>query len=192
MDLEGQALVGAVSKTPDSQEVVVVDLKSPTRIRKRETPQLKRYIRAISIFPDVQAYVIAGLEGRVSVNHFIPDKQKDFVFKCHRKGASETEVYPIHALSVNSCHLGTFATCGGDGTLSYWDRNSKTRLKNFLQGGLPVTACAFNRTGRMMVYSTGYDWQRGLKAYNRDSMPTTLRIRGCPDSEIKPQSGGRR
>ena len=194
MDLERKILVTAVAKAPGEQEIDIVDLSAPTKIRKRDNPQLKRYIKAVTIFPDVQAYVIAGLEGRVSVTYFSPDnKSKDFTFKSHRRGQSETEVYPIHAISVNSANLGTFATCGGDGTMAYWDRNGKAKLKSFLQsGGVPVTACAFNRTGRLMVLARGYDWQKGIKGYNRDSYPVSLLLRGCPDADIRPQQSNNR
>lgn len=42
-----------------------------------------------------------------------------------------TNIYPINDLAFS--HLGTVATCGGDGGFSFWDLGGKQRLKGELR-----------------------------------------------------------
>jgi mRNA export factor len=57
----------------------------------------------------------------------------NFSFRCHRKdppvGSKEnTQVFAVNDIVFNKQH-GTFATAGSDGTITYWDKDARTRLK---------------------------------------------------------------
>lgn len=98
-------------------------------------------------------YCVGSIEGRCGVQHF-PNGQpgyekKNFAFKCHRKG---DEVYPVNALTFHK--FGTFATCGGDGCYTFWDKNAKQRLKAFTaHRKLPITDAEFTPDGNFFVYT---------------------------------------
>lgn len=55
---------------------------------------------------------------------------------------------------------GTFSTAGSDGTVSFWDKDSKQRLKPFsnVNGTIPCTT--FNRNGTIFAYAISYDWSK--------------------------------
>ena len=53
---------------------------------------------------------------------------RNFAFKCHRQ--QETQVYAVNAISFHP-RWGTFATAGSDGVYTFWDKDSKQRLKMF-------------------------------------------------------------
>lgn len=61
----------------------------------------------------------------------------NFSFKCHRREnkavgnqpAAKTQLYSVNAISFHPLH-GTFSSAGSDGTINFWDKDSKTRLKS--------------------------------------------------------------
>lgn len=66
------------------------------------------------------------------------NQAQNFSFKCHRgdpvanasiRGQTDTAVYAVNAIEFNRAH-GTFVTAGSDGTLSFWDKDQRTRLKS--------------------------------------------------------------
>jgi len=56
----------------------------------------------------------------------------NFTFKCHRKDepapSKSSTVYAVNDISFHP--YGTFSTAGSDGTINFWDKESKTRLKS--------------------------------------------------------------
>jgi WD40 repeat protein len=85
-----------------------------------------------------EGYAVSSVEGRVGVEFF--SSKGNFAFKCHRVKQPHVEnVYPVNALSfhpmytspVNDRYNATFATGGGDGTVSFWDSQTKKRLRVF-------------------------------------------------------------
>jgi mRNA export factor len=61
------------------------------------------------------------------------DSSSNFSFKCHRQdqnGSKDQQaVYPVNSITFHQGY-GTFCTAGADGTINYWDKDSKTRLKS--------------------------------------------------------------
>lgn len=61
--------------------------------------------------------------------------RNNFSFKCHRKdpGAGQArgdaQLFAVNDISFHMQH-GTFSTAGSDGTINFWDKDSKTRLKS--------------------------------------------------------------
>lgn len=125
--------------------------------------------------------------------------RNNFSFKCHRRdatpnGKDQSMVYAVNNISFHPVH-GTFSTCGSwfnpllclfselsagsDGTIHFWDKDGRTRLKCrstqimhlvpwLMPCSLaleaapgPITATAFNHTGSMFAYSVSYDWSKG-------------------------------
>jgi mRNA export factor len=68
-------------------------------------------------------------------------------------------VYAVNAISFHPIH-GTFSTAGADGTFSFWDKDSKQRLKPFPSVNGQITSTAFNRNGTIFAYSVSYDWSK--------------------------------
>jgi len=55
----------------------------------------------------------------------------NFTFKCHRKDSPTSKQSTVFAVNDISFHpYGTFSTSGADGTINFWDKESKTRLKS--------------------------------------------------------------
>lgn len=73
-------------------------------------------------------------------------------------------VFSVNDISFHKTH-GTFSTAGSDGSLSFWDGNSRTRLKTYSakemgngnpdarppQWGVPIVSTAFSRTGEIFA-----------------------------------------
>lgn len=82
---------------------------------------------------------------------------KNFTFKCHRDDAKN--VYAVNDINFHPIY-GTFSTCGSDGTVSYWDKDTRLRLKSFPKTNGQITSTAFNRNGNIFAYAVGYDWSK--------------------------------
>ena len=66
--------------------------------------------RCISIFTDLEGYVMGSIEGRCAVQYFA-DCTKNFCFKCHRIG---DDIYPVNAIDFSPVY-NTFATVAAGG-----------------------------------------------------------------------------
>lgn len=71
---------------------------------------------------------------------------------------------------------GTFSTAGADGTVSYWDKDSKQRLKPFPKTTGQISSTAFNRNGSIFAYAVSYDWSKVMSLYNQFLLRFTLRL----------------
>ena len=86
----------------------------------------------------------------------------NFSFRCHRDGAPaarDSSVYAVNAISFHPI-FGTFATAGSDGGFTFWDKDSKQKLKVFNKQLGPISTAAFNRTGTIYAYAVSYDWSK--------------------------------
>lgn len=137
--------------------------------------------RTIACFNDGSGVAIGGIEGKVDMIAVKPgDKESWFIFKCHRK---EKEVFPINKIATHPIYS-TLATCGGDGTYSIWDKQTKTRTKTGGPGGRQaITTGCFDRTGKFFAYATGYDWSRGY--VSNIEIPVEIRISALSEKEVK-------
>ena len=91
---------------------------------------------------------------------------------------------------------GTFVTAGGDGTYSFWDKDSKQRLKAMPKTPLPIASGSFNKEGTIYAYALSYEWSRGCHEYNPQTAKNTIMLHALSDSEVqkRPPAGrtGRR
>lgn len=156
----------------------------------------------------------------------------NFSFKCHRRDSSATVkdqslVFAVNDISFHPIH-GTFSTCGtygysnsrphridvipfltgSDGSVHFWDKDARTRLKctllhyclcsprcNFLLAAFdpnsgPVVATCFNRTGSIFAYAVSYDWSKGHSGMT-PQQPNKLMLHACKDDEVKKRAGKR-
>lgn len=153
MDVASSLLVVATAE----RHVCIINLSNPTQIFKTIPSPLKWQTRTISCFPNAQGFAIGSIEGRVGV-HNLEDKtgSLNFAFKCHRVDAN---VYSVNSISFHPGY-GTFSTAGSDGTFSFWDKDSKQRLKFGPNVGGPIVCSSFNRNGSLFAYGISYDWHR--------------------------------
>lgn len=151
---------------------------------------LKFQTRSIANFMSKDGFAIGSIEGRVAIQHVDERSQyvrlatpthsyyssnvachfrKNFSFKCHREerqgndGKPFSFVYSVNSIAFHP--MGTFATCGSDGAYTFWDKDSKQRLKMFKNANQPVTAGAFNATGTIFAYALSYDWSKVSLCY---------------------------
>lgn len=75
--------------------------------------------------------------------------------------------------------LGTIATAGGDGNISFWDRNARSKLKNLTNIQYPVTAIDIHKERGLLAYAAGYDWNMGIEGAR--NQPTKLCYRELND-----------
>jgi len=61
----------------------------------------------------------------------------EYTFKCHRD--NQQMAFPIHGIAIHK-QFGCVATAGGDGTIGFWDRMGRTRIKGLVNIRNPVTA----------------------------------------------------
>lgn len=136
------------------------------------------------------------------VSYLVMFYRSNFSFKCHR---ADNKIYSINAISFHPLY-GTFSTAGSDGSFSFWDKDSKQRLKAQTSVGSPITATTFNRTGNLFAYSVCYDWSQvseitswfvqamlrinySIKGHemNQQNSKCTIMLQSVQDLEVKPK-----
>ena len=136
----------------------------------------------------------------------------NFNFKCHRVDVndkagvknsqnkqSETRAYPVHGVSFNGKY-NTLATCGGDGTLVFWDKDNRQRLKGFPEhtskvGYTTTTSIKpfdnsiididFSPDSAFVAYAVAYDWSKGLEG--KTTAGEGLYVKRVLDADIMPK-----
>jgi len=95
-----------------------------------------------------------------------------------------TDVYAVNDIAVHPVDPKIVATVGSDGCLNLWDFASRLRLQGSkrLEGSL--SACGFNRDGKILAYAMGYDWSKGF-AENKPSYPLKLKLHAVTDRELR-------
>ncbi|KAJ3088964.1 hypothetical protein HK100_007901, partial [Physocladia obscura] len=75
---------------------------------------------------------------------------------------------------------------GGDGTYSFWDKDSKHRLKQFSGIGNTISATAFNHNGSIFAYASSYDWGKGHEHYKQGTA-NQIFLYPTKDEDVKPK-----
>ncbi|KAG9000860.1 hypothetical protein FRB94_005083 [Tulasnella sp. JGI-2019a] len=161
MDVAQQLLAVATAE----RKICLVNLAQPDTIFREVESPLKWQTRTLACSPAGDGYAIGGVEGRVAVQYVDEkDSANNMSFKCHRKDTANprdgTTVHSVNAISFNVRH-GTFSTCGSDGAVCFWDKDSRIRLKSFEPAPGPIACTAINRTGTIFAYAVSYDWSKG-------------------------------
>jgi mRNA export factor len=175
--------------------ITIFNLQTPQTPHKQIPSPLKHQTRAVACFPDKSGFLVGSIEGRVAVHHVEDSQQsKNFTFKCHRKDGTAgqpTEIYPVNCMDFHPQH-GTFATTGSDGTVNFWDKDSKQRLKAMQACNAPIPCGAFNGDGRFFAYAVSYDWTKGAEHHNPAVAKNHILIHQTQEKEVKARGATRR
>ena len=169
-----------------NRQLVIYDVSGaqPREHSRKESP-LKYQTRCVRCFPDQTGFALGSLEGRVGIQYVHKVGNKDhFAFKCHRQGS---DVYSVNSIAFNNT-FGTFATIGGDGVVTFWDKDNKQRLKAFNAIGQTIPCAAFNFQGNLFAYASSYDWSKGSSFYAPGSTPNEIYVHYTTEEEIKPKA----
>lgn len=175
----------------DLGEVEVHDM-APWQTRESN---LKFMTRAVATMPDGTGFATSSIEGRVAVEWFDADKAaRTYAFKCHRQTATQQAedgkeqevdvVYPVNALAFNLVH-GTFATGGGDGVISFWDAQSRRRIRQYPKQATSVAALDFSRDGKFLALGVSPGFEDGSEEAETDQSLIGVVVRELGDSEAK-------
>ncbi|KAF9443750.1 WD40 repeat-like protein [Macrolepiota fuliginosa MF-IS2] len=173
------------------RHIQIFNLNNPSTPYKTITSPLKWQTRVISCFTASQnsGFAVGSVEGRVAIQYVEESEaSNNFSFKCHRRDANpnskdQSLVYAVNDISFHPVH-GTFSTCGADGTIHFWDKDARTRLKSFEAAPGPITCSAFNRTGSIFAYAISYDWSKGHSGMT-PGMPNKIMLHACKDEEVR-------
>jgi len=178
MDIVGDLCVVGMAE----RAITIFDLRKPTTPFRNLDSPLKLQTRCIAAFPNQQGFAIGSIEGRVGIHHVDEkDNSKNFAFKCHREASN---VFAVNAIAFHP--LGTFATCGADGVISFWDKDNKQKLKGFPSKGKPISCAKFNAQGNLFAYGASYDWSKGSQFY-APGTSNEIYIHPIAEDEIKPK-----
>ena len=120
------------------------------------------------MFGDGKGFAVGSIEGRCGIKNY--DRQKEdlgksteFCFKCHREeisGNPNANVYSVNGIAFNK-QYNTFATFGGDGCITTWNKDFKAKYRASPKYGHPITAADFSDDGKMLCFAIGYDYSGG-------------------------------
>ncbi|KAG7089882.1 hypothetical protein E1B28_011517 [Marasmius oreades] len=173
------------------RHIQIYNLTNPTTPYKTITSPLKWQTRVVSCFTASQnsGFAVGSIEGRVAIQ-YVEDKDSgnNFSFKCHRRDSvpnnkDQAMVYAVNDISFHPVH-GTFSTCGSDGTIHFWDKDARTRLKTFEPAPAAIACSAFNHTGNIFAYAISYDWSKGHSGMT-PGHPNKLMLHACKEEEVK-------
>jgi len=158
----------------------------------RRESSLKFMTRALACMSDGKGYATASVEGRIAVEYFDPSAEsqaKKYAFKCHRQTINgEDHVWPVNSLAFHPVH-NTFASAGGDGTVSIWDHTAKKRLRQYPKYALGVRDIAFNVDGSRLAVGVSYGWENGAEQAGKSVGTARIFVREVGD-EVKPKTKG--
>ncbi|KAM9978869.1 hypothetical protein ACTFIY_012602 [Dictyostelium cf. discoideum] len=164
------------------RKIYIYDLKNPQSPYKTVESLLKYQTRCISCFPDKSGFALGSIEGRVAIQSLDDSKQENsFTFKCHRE--NDTVAYAVNNISF-ALPYGTFATAGSDGGFSFWDKESKFRLKQFSKLPQSISTATFNLDASLYAYASSYDWSKGSQYFD-PNQPNSIFVRVVGDEAKK-------
>ncbi|KAJ6549185.1 WD40-repeat-containing domain protein [Mycena sp. CBHHK59/15] len=173
------------------RHIQIFNLTNPTTPYKTIISPLKWQTRVVSCFTasSNSGFAVGSVEGRVAIQ-YVEDKDSgnNFSFKCHRRDSGPTTkdaavVFSVNDISFHPVH-GTFSTCGADGSIHFWDKDARNRLKTFDASPGPISTTAFNRNGSIFAYAVSYDWSKGHSGMT-PGHPNKLMLHACKDEEVK-------
>ncbi|KAG0651951.1 Nucleoporin GLE2 [Hyphodiscus hymeniophilus] len=186
MDIKKDILVVATAEL----HINIVKLNEPTRFLSAGKSPLAHQTRVVSCFNDASGYAVGSTEGRCAFQYIETKSARgggNFSFKCHR-GARDIngkmDIFTINAISVHPIY--GLTTAGSDGTFNFWDKDKRQRLKGYPSVGGPISATAFNHSGKIFAYAVSYDWSKGY-AFNTPGHVNKVMLHRTIDEECKPK-----
>ncbi|KAI5188401.1 mRNA export factor [Nematocida sp. AWRm77] len=150
-------------------------------INSKYVTKLTWQIRTVACMYDSMRAVIGAIDGRVDIIAVQETKDQNlqnfFAFKCHREN---TDAYPVNKLLVHPVYHDNVLTCGGNGTYTLWNIQTRSRIKTGGPGlNNSITSAAFDMGGKHCAYSIGYDWSKGY--VSQINVPVEIRIAPIPE-----------
>lgn len=172
------------------RKINIYNLQEPGKVFKSLESTLRMQTRVVACFPAADGFAIGSIEGRVAIT-YVDEKassSENFSFKCHRRdqsaqNKSHTLVFAVNDISFHQ-QQGTFSTAGSDGSLNFWDKDSRTRLKIFDPAPAPISCTAFNQAGTIFAYAVNYDWSKGYSG-NVPGTVNKIMLHPCKEEEVK-------
>ncbi|KAJ8033266.1 mRNA export factor [Holothuria leucospilota] len=184
----------AVVGTADKNVLIYQLENQPSEYKRMESP-LKYQLRCVSIFKDMKknlptGFALGSIEGRCAIQFVQAQNPKDnFTFKCHRSNEASTyyqDIYAVNSIAFHPEH-GTLATAGSDGKFSFWDKDSRTKLKTSDQMEQPITCCSFDAKGQIFGYAVSYDWSKGHEFFSTQKK-NQIFLRANANEELRPRN----
>ncbi|EIN09851.1 Poly(A)+ RNA export protein [Punctularia strigosozonata HHB-11173 SS5] len=179
------------------RQIHIVNLTNPTTIHKTVLSPLKWQTRTVCCFNSANGFAVGSIEGRVAMQ-WIEDKDasSNYSFRCHRQDAvpnkkDQVLVYAVNDVKFHPVHSTVFSTIGSDGTVHFWDRDARTRLKSFDPAPGPISTSCFNRSGTIFAYAVSYDWHKGYIGM-KPGMPNKVMLHVVKDDEVKKRTSVKR
>lgn len=170
------------------RHVAVYDVRNRSRPVHSRLSGLKYQTSAIRNLPGGDGYVLASVDGRVSVEYF--ERTSDnYAFRCHReRDELHTEtVHPVSALLFHHTHK-TLLTGGGDGQVVVWNWHQRRKMKSFAAVEA-VSHMAQNSTGTLLAVGTNDNLYLRRSDYNEPWEPATgkVYVRLLAEGDVKPR-----
>jgi len=173
----------------NARQIAAFNLASqtPTQPVKYMQSTLQHQLRAVACFPDRTGFISTSIEGRCALQYFEDNTtaSQNFSFRCHR--SEQNMCYAINDVVYHPRMTGVFATCGADGRFVFWDRPSKTRIREYSAGDMPLTSMRFNATGSLLAYSVGYDWHKGSEFAAGTGVRTRVFVHAVIEDDVVPK-----
>jgi cell cycle arrest protein BUB3 len=174
------------------RNILIYDLRNLSKPEQVRQSSLQQQIRVVSCSPpELDAYAIGTVDGRVAIEYFNPKvhTKKKFAFKCHRvKEEKQVTAYPVNAISFHPKY-GTFATGGGDGHVVTWDATNRKRITQYSQYPTSISALSFNFDGSRLAIASSYTYERGeIENKPKDS----IFVRVIKTEEVEPKKSKKR
>ncbi|KAJ3876295.1 WD40-repeat-containing domain protein [Lentinula edodes] len=158
------------------RRILTFDLaQSPILYENTASPQ-RLQTRVVTCCPDKIGFAVGGIEGRVSFCYLEENNKRS-------KKNDQSLIYSINDINFHPVH-GTFSTCGSDGTVHFWDRDARMRLKSFNRASGPIVCSAFNRTGSIFAYAVSYDWHKGFSGMT-SKQPNKIMVHVVKDEDVR-------
>ena len=213
-DLPGKAFSLSVSSENkvvvacSERNILIYDLRNLSKPQQVRQSSLQQQIRTIECStPEIGAYAIGTVDGRVAIEYFDPENhiKKKFAFKCHRQKEDvqinnnvdrhpskssdvnkekATVAYPVNAIAFHPT-FGTFATGGGDGMVVTWDAINRKRITQYSKYPTSIAALSFNHDGSRLAIASSYTYEKG----EMDDKPQdAVYVRVIKKDEVQPKS----
>ncbi|TFK75084.1 WD40 repeat-like protein [Pluteus cervinus] len=173
------------------REIQLFNLNNPTTPFKTMKSPLKWQTRVITCFKASASsgFAVGGVEGRAAFQ-WADEKEtsNNYSFKCHRQDArpnakDQSLIYAVNDIQFHPVY-GTFSTAGADGTIHFWDKDARCRLKSFEKAPGPISTTAFDRTGNLFAYAVSYDWSKGHSGLTPGHV-NKIMLHSCKDEEVR-------
>jgi mRNA export factor len=151
-----------------------------------------------------------GITSRSSATEKTPPRLPKISQWCLRSTTFHSTQFTEHSLlAVRDLRdrflLRAYWPLGSDGTVNFWDKDARTRLKGdfvilsnvfrclillrprqiaFDPSLSPVSATAFNRNGNIFAYAISYDWSKGHSGMT-PGHPNKIMLHACKEEEVK-------